>query len=171
MQPKAVGFALAVVALMAGCDNSDPTKIVDASGLKLRTEGIVYNTNEKDVPWTINESHPCKPGEAITGDGSAHWIIHTGFDNLGGLHYNATIISKGTGLGTSTKVYKDNEQFKEVENVPGTYTNYIIYEKMKLKVDGPSTDYDYYKTTIAKIVVNGQGEAVVSVDSESNSCS
>jgi hypothetical protein len=171
MQPKAVGFALTVVTLMAGCDVSrDPTKVLDPSGLKLRAEAINYLTNEKDVPWVINETHPCKP-DAIIGSGTSHWIIKTGFDNLGGLHYNATIISKGTGTGDpSAKVYTINEHFKEVENVPGNYTSYIIYEKMRLKVDGPSTDYDYYKTTVVKIVVNSTGETVLSVDSESNSC-
>jgi hypothetical protein len=156
---------------MAGCDYSpDPTKALDASGLKLRTEAINYITNEKDIPWTIDETHPCKVGEAITGSGTSHWIIKTGFDNLGGLHYNATIISKGDALGASGKAYKISEQFKQVDQVPGNYTSYIIFEKMRLKVDGPSTDYDYYKTTIVKIVVNGNGEVTQSVDSESNSC-
>lgn len=171
MQPKAVVFALTVVTLMAGCDVApDPTKALDASGLTLRTEAINYLTNEKDVPWTIDETHPCK-AEAITGSGTSHWIIKTGFDSNGGLHYNATIISKGTGQGNpSAQVYKINEHFKEVENVPGNFTSYVIYEKMRLKVDGPSTDYDYYKTTIVKIVVNANGEPVLSVDSESNSC-
>lgn len=170
MQPKAVVYALVGATLMTGCQMVDATKALDASGLKLRTEAIVYNTNEKDVPWTIAEKHPCKP-DSIFGSGTSHWIIHTGFDNLGGLHYNATIISKGTGVGDiSNKNFIINEHFKEVENVPGNYTSYIIYEKMRLKVDGPSTDYDYYKTTVVKIVVNGNGETVLSVDSESNSC-
>jgi len=68
------------------------------------------------------------------------------------------------------KAMREQGQFKEVEQVPQTYTNYIFWDTMRLKVDGPSTDYDYYKTVVVKTVVNGQGEAVVSVEKETNSC-
>ena len=66
MQPKVVVFALTAVTLMAGCDYSpDASKLLDPSGLKLRAEAINYLTNEKDVPWTIDETHPCKPRGAV----------------------------------------------------------------------------------------------------------
>ena len=174
MQPRLVAHTVIAVMLMAGCDAAGPTvagPMKLPSTLRPLGEAINYLTNERDVPWTINETHPCQPGESINGSGTAHWIIHTGFDSNGGLHYNATIISKGTGTGTpSGKPYVVNEHFKEVDNAPGNYTGFVIFEQMRLKVDGPSTDFDYYKTTRLKILVNGNGEPTVTVDSESNSC-
>jgi hypothetical protein len=163
--------SMAAVSLLAACQQvPDAVKTLDPSGLTLKTDGIVYTESIKDVEWTIREKHPCQP-DSVNGSGTAHWVIHVGFDNLGGLHYNATIISKGTAQGTiSGKNYVVNEHFKEVDQVPGNYTSYVIYETMRLKVDGPSTDYDYYRTTRVKTTVNAQGEPTVSVDSESNSC-
>jgi hypothetical protein len=165
-------YSIAAVSLMAACQGApDAVKTLDPSGLGLKTDGIIYTESIQDVPWDIDETHPCK-ADHITGAGSAHWIIHTGFDNLGGLHYTAVIVSKGSAQGSVTgKTYTVNEQFKDVEQAPSTYTNYVFYDKMRLKVDGPSTDYDYYKTTIVRTVVNSQGVPTVSVDSESNSCS
>ena len=164
-------YSIAAVTLMAGCQRMpDAAKILDPSGLHLGTDTFQYTESIKDIAWSINDTHPCKPDQ-ITGSGTAHWIIHTGFDANGGLHYNANIVSKGTATGSiSGKAYIINEHFKDVEQVPSNYTSYVIYDSMRLKVDGPSIDYDYYKTTIVKIVVDAQGVPVVSVDSESNSC-
>jgi hypothetical protein len=171
MNPKAVLSAAVSVLLLAGCDAaSGADKIMDPSAIKWNPDAIVYTESIKDVPWESSDTHPCKPDQiAITG--SSHWVIHTGFDNLGGFHYMANIVSKGTGLGTSGKVYKIMEHFKDAEQAPGNYTSFVIYDTQRLKVDGPSTDYDYYKTTILKIVVNATGEPVISVVSEANSCS
>src|SRR2546423_1523510 len=106
--------SLAAVTLMAACQQiPDAAKTLDPSGLGLKTEALVYTESIKDVPWTISEKHPCKP-DSVLGSGSAHWVIHSAFDNNGGLHYNATIISKGTAQGNiSGKTYAVNEQFKE----------------------------------------------------------
>ena len=170
MQRKIVAKVVVALVIVAGCDSvPDGTKTMDPSGLTVRPEAIVYNTNERDVPWSSSDTHPCT-GDVISITGSSHWVIHTGFDNNGALHYSANIVSKGQGVGTSTKVYKINEHFKDVEQVPGNYTSYVIREAMRLKVDGPGTADDYYKTTINKIVVNSNGEPTVTVDSESNSC-
>jgi hypothetical protein len=170
MQPKVVAHSVLAVMLLAGCDVvPEGTKTLDPSGLTVRTEAIVYNTNERDVAWASTDNHPCT-GDVISISGSSHWVIHTGFDSNGALHYNATIVSKGEGLGTSTKVYKINEHFKEVDQVPGNYTSYVFREEMRLKVDGPGTADDYYKTTVVKVTVNANGEPTVMVDSESSSC-
>jgi hypothetical protein len=170
MQPKIVANVMVAGMLLAGCDAvPDGTKTLDPSGLTVRAEAIVYNTNERDVPWASTDNHPCT-GDVISISGSSHWVIHTGFDNNGALHYSANIVSKGEGLGTSSKVYKINEHFKDVEQVPGNYTSYVIREAMRLKVDGPGTADDYYKTTTVKITVASTGEPTVMVDSESNSC-
>jgi len=151
---------------------SDPGKILDPSGLRWNPDAIVYTESIRDVPWSSSESHPCNAGETIAVEGSSHWVIQTAFDNLGGFHYKVNIISKGTGLGTpSGKTYRISEHYKDAENAPGNFTSYIIYETMRLKVDGPTTADDYWKTTIVKIVVNAQGVETMAVDSESNSCS
>lgn len=170
MQLKIVANVVVAATLLAGCDAvPEGTKTLDPSGLTVRTEAIVFNTNERDVAWSSEDTHPCT-GDVIAITGSSHWVIHTGFDNNGGLHYSANIVSKGQGLGTSSKAYKINEHFKAVEQVPGNYTSYVIHEAMRLKVDGPGTADDYYKTTINRITVNSNGEPTVTVDSESNSC-
>jgi hypothetical protein len=144
---------------------------MDPSALKWNPDAIVYTESIRDVPWDIVEDHPCNPGETINVHGDSHWVIHTSFDNLGGFHYKVNIVSKGDGVGApSGKVYKINEHFREAENAPGNYTTYIIYETMRLKVDGPTVADDYYKTTVHKIVVNSQGVESISVDNQSSSC-
>lgn len=149
----------------------DASKVLDPSGLRWNPDAIVYTESVRDIDWNISESHPCKPGETIAVGGTSHWVIHTSFDNLGGFHYKVNIVSKGNGVGSpSAKVYKINEHFREAENTPGNFTSYVIYETMRLKVDGPTTADDYYKTTVHKIVVNAQGVETISVDNESNSC-
>jgi len=171
MNPKAVLCTAVSVLLLAGCEAAPGAdKVLDPSSIKWNPDAIVYTESIRDVPWDSFDSHPCKTDE-ITITGSSHWVIHTGFDNLGGFHYQANIISKGDGLGTSGKVYKIMEHFKETEQAPGNFTSYVIYDTQKLKVDGPSTDYDYFKTTVLKIMVDGTGNPVITVVSESNSCS
>jgi len=58
MQPKAVGFALVVVTLMAGCDVApNAAKVLDPSGLRIGTDNYISNTNERDVPWGMTDTH------------------------------------------------------------------------------------------------------------------
>jgi hypothetical protein len=159
------------VLLLAGCDAAPGAdKVLDPSSIKWNPDAIVYTESIRDVPWSSSDTHPCKPDQ-IAIEGASHWVIHTGFDNLGGFHYMANIVSKGKGLGTSGKTYNISEHFKETEQAPGNYSSYVIYDTQRLKVDGPSVDYDYWKTTVLKIVVDATGNPVITVVSEANSCS
>jgi hypothetical protein len=172
MKRNVVACAVAAV-MLAACESAPGAdKVMDPSALRWNSDAIVYTESVRDVPWSSTDTHPCNTGESIAVEGTSHWVIHTGFDDLGGFHYKVNIVSKGTGLGApSGKSYKISEHYKDTENVPGNYTSYIVYETMRLKVDGPTTGDDYYKTTIVKIVVNAQGVETIGVDSQTTSCS
>ena len=173
MNPKAVLSAAVSALFLAGCEGAPGAdKILDPTGLKYNPAAITYTESIRDIPWASSDDHPCKPGETIAISGESHWVIHTSFDNLGGFHYKVNIVSRGKGLGSlNGTTYRINEHFKDAENAPGNFSTYIIREAMRLKVDGPTTADDYWKTTIMKITVNQAGVQEMSVESESSSCS
>ena len=171
MNSKAVFNAAVSVLFLAGCEAAPGAdKVLDPSGLKWNPDAIVYTESIRDTNWSSTETNPCN-GETVAISGATHWVMHTSFDNLGGFHFKAQLVAKGTGVGSpnGTK-YTINEHFKEAENTPGNYTSYVIREAFRLKVDGPTVADDYYKTTVHKITVNSAGVESMVVDSETNSC-
>ena len=123
MKPNAVVYAAAAALLMTACDAAAPTAVKQMalpSNLKPAPAASSYITNLRDLDWLAVEPNPCN-GETVTITGSMHWVIVTGFDATGGYHYAATIVAKGTGV-SATKTYKVNEQFKEIDQVPGSFT-------------------------------------------------
>src|SRR5258707_15750831 len=75
--------SIAAVTLVAACQQiPDAAKTLDPSGLRIVGDGIIYNTNEKDVPWgPLSDVSPCN-GDVITITGTSHVVLHFGFDSL-----------------------------------------------------------------------------------------
>ena len=172
MQPKAVGFALVVVTLMAGCDVApNAAKILDPSGLRIGAEGTVNNTNEKDAPWPgFTETHPCT-GDVITfTDGNSHFVEHWGFDNLGGFHMTSNVISRGHGVGTSGKQYTVFDQEKFSDQAPANPGGFIIMDKQEMRVSGPTKADDYVTVFQDRIVMDSQGNTTTTVVKDAAIC-
>jgi hypothetical protein len=170
MQPKAVGFALAVVTLMAGCDAApNAAKVLDPSGLRIGTENIISNPNERDVPWGMTDTHPCT-GDVITFTGNSHMVVHIGFDSMGNLHFSSNVVTKGQGLGTSGKIYKIMDQEKFSDQAPVNAENAIIKDMQEAKVNGPTTGDDYTTVFMDKVTVASDGTFAVDVKRDSYRC-
>jgi hypothetical protein len=169
MKPKAVVFAAAVTSLMVACDASSPTATKQmALPTAINPAAIVYLTNTRDVPFTSTEPNPCN-GDIINVNALSHFVIMTGFDNLGGLHYSANIVTKGSGVGT-TKVYKINEHFHYVDQDPSPQDGYVIRQQGTIKVDGPQTADDYYTVVTFKTTVTANGDPTPVVESSYTKC-
>ena len=128
---------------------------------------IVFHTNERDVAYNTVEPNPCN-GDLITVTGTSHFVIQTGFDNLGGLHYAANVVTKGQGVGLKT--YKINEHFHYVDQDPSPQDGFVIRQKGTLKVDGPQTADDYYRVITFKTTVNSQGVPTAEVENTEVRC-
>ena len=170
MQPKAVGFALVVVTLMAGCDAApNAAKTLDPSGLRIGTENYITNTNERDVPWEMIDKHPCT-GDSITFTGTSHMVVHIGFDSMGNLHFSSNVVTKGEGVGTSGKIYKIMDQEKFSDQAPVNAENAIIRDLQEAKVTGPTSADDYTTIFLDKVVVASDGTFTVEVKRDSFRC-
>jgi hypothetical protein len=168
MKPKAVVYTAASLLFMAACDASAPTATKQMSvPTAINPEAIVYMTNEQDVQLGSVHTNPCNL-DVITVTAGSHFIVMTGFDNNGGLHYAANVITKGQGVGA--KVYKINEHFHYIENNPTPQDGFVIRQLGTIKVDGPSTGDDYYMMVTFKTTVNAQGVPTSEVESTSYKC-
>ncbi len=163
---------MAAVNLMAACQQlPDAAKTLDPSGLKLGGDAIVYNTNEKDVPWLFDDVNPCN-GDAISITGNSHFVIHVGFDSNGGLHYSSNVVSKGTGLGSpSGKTYKIMDQEKFSEQAPANPQGFVIVDRQEVKVNGPTTGDDYTSSFMDQVTVDRtNGMPTTDVKKDTSSC-
>ena len=172
MQPKAVGFALVALALLAGCDA--PQKAagpsVNPTELEVHKEAIVYHTNERDVPFNMTLSNPCN-GDVLNVSGSSHFVIQTAFDSNGGFHYNSNTVTKGSGVGTPSGVaYVINEHFKFMEQVPGDVSGYVIHQQDNWLVNAPKSENDFTLMQGFKITVNNNGEPTATSENNSVKC-
>lgn len=153
---------------MAGCDATSPTSTKQMKApTAINPEAIVYMTNEQDVPLYSVHTNPCN-NDVITVTTGSHFIVMTGFDNLGGLHYAANIITKGSGVGV--KIYKINEHFHYVENNPTPQDGFVIRQSGTIKVDGPSTGDDYFMIVTFKTTVAATGVPTSVVESTMYKC-
>ena len=168
MKPRAVVYPATLALLMAACDASAPTATsVKSVPSGINPEAIVYMTNEQDVQLNSVHTNPCNLDEITVTSGS-HFIVMTGFDNNGGLHYAANVITKGAGVGV--KVYKINEHFHYIENNPTPQDGYVIRQLGTIKVDGPQSGDDYYMIVTFKTTVTAQGMPTSEVESTTYRC-
>lgn len=169
MKPNAFVYPLVTMLLMSACSASDST---GTKQMKLPTainpEAINYITNERDVSWTSRHLNPCN-GDSVDITATSHWIIMTGLDNAGGMHYSANIIAKGNGASPS-KLYKINEQFRYVAQDPANSEGYVIRQRGTLKVDGPGTADDFYEVVNFKTTVTNTGVPTASLETTSAQC-
>ena len=173
MQPKAVGFALAAVALLAGCDAPEKAAgpSVNPTGLEVNKEAIVYHTNERDVPFDMTLSNPCN-GDVLEVTGSSHFSIQTAFDSNGGFHYNSNTVTKGSGVGIPSGVaYVVNEHFKFMEQAPGDVGHaLVIHQSDDWLVNAPKTENDFTLSQGFKIVVDANGNPTATSENNSVRC-
>lgn len=174
MKRNVVAYLYPIVActLMAACqDAPDAVKTLDPSGLRVIGDAINYNTNERDAPFgPLSVVSPCN-GDVVTITGNSHFVIHVGFDNLGGLHYNSNVISRGTGVGTSGKQYTIFDQEKFADQAPANPDNFVIIDKQSMHVNGPTNADDFNIIFQDRVTVDNQGNPTTVVLKDSSSCS
>jgi len=173
MQPKAVGFALVAVVLLAGCNAAEKTAgpSVNPGSLKVNTDAIVYLTNNRDVPDTLALTNPCN-GDSVAIIANSHFVIQTAFDSNGGFHYISNTVTKGNGVGIPSGVaYVINEHFKFMEQVPGDVGHaLVIHQSDEWLVNAPNTANDFTLIQGFMVVVDAQGNPTATTEHNSTRC-
>lgn len=165
-------YPIAALILMAACqDAPDAAKSLDPSGLRIIGDAINYNTNERDVYWSTGDKNPCN-GDSVVITGSSHFVIHVGFDNLGGLHYSSNVVSRGDGVGIpSGKAYTIFDQEKFSDQAPANPDNFVIIDRQYMRVSGPTRADDYTTIFMDRVTVDHDGNPTTEVIKDSYKCS
>ena len=157
MKIYSLACAAAAVALTAGCDAAS-----DITGLTPPARPSLATTVTQDVPWGFTVANTCN-GDQVTFTGTSHFVTHASLDGSGGSHYDVSVVSKGTGVGSvpPLKQYTGQTNSQESNQTKETTTSFIIQDIVR--VIGPKATDNYYMHFQWKVTTNANGVAVFRV--------
>jgi hypothetical protein len=154
---------------VVGCERMNDVTAPASALAKPASAAIVDQTNERDVPWAIEEQNPCS-GDMVTTTGLTHFLIHSSFDGNTGYHLDTRTNSKGTGVGIpSLGTYKVSEQFSYSEENPEG-PQFVIRQEERLIILAPKSTDNYIRHMIFKMSADQNGIPQVDFESSFTKC-
>ena len=159
------GMALFMVACERTSDVTAPGRAL----AKPASAAIVDQTNERDVPWTVEEQNPCS-GDNVIITGSTHFVMHFMFDGNLGYHIDTRSSSKGTGIGVpSFGTYKVDETISYSEQNPEG-DQFVVRQEERLLILAPKKADNYIRHMIFKFSSDPSGAPTVDFERSYTKC-
>jgi hypothetical protein len=154
---------------MVACERAPELTAPTRAPAKPSSQAIISQTNEKDVPWAIEEQNPCN-GDNVVTEGSTHFLMHFGFNDDGTYHIDELSSSKGTGIGVpSLGTYKVSEQFNYSEQNPSG-DQFVVRQEERLLILAPKSADNYIRHMIFKFSADQNGVPTVDFESSFTKC-